>query len=134
MEKPKPSAQIQINAYLTKLAPDLQETIAKIRDLMLGLSPNIAEQIKWNSPSFYYTGQMQPFDPKTYKSDIMVCNVHRGKLLLVFPTGAKVKDNMQGKDYPDGRKIITITDLADLKTKEASLIQLIKNWLQLINE
>ncbi|UOQ53538.1 hypothetical protein [Hymenobacter cellulosivorans] len=54
--------------------------------------PAVAEQIKWNSPSFYYTGLIAPFDPKEYRRDIVVVNLHRGHALLVFATDATIPD------------------------------------------
>ncbi len=75
---------------------------------------------------------MEAFDPKTYKRDILVCNLHRGKILLVFPTGAKVADECNGKNYADGRKTIEIKDLADLKAKEQLIEHIVRNWLALV--
>jgi hypothetical protein len=111
----------QLDELISKLESPLKETVWYLRSLVLKIDPEIAEQIKWNSPSFYYTGAMKPFDAKEYKRDLLVLNLNRGKVLLVFPTGAKIKDQLKGKDYPDGRKIITIEDLADVKAKANDL-------------
>ncbi|TKC05571.1 DUF1801 domain-containing protein [Pedobacter polaris] len=124
----------QVEELISKLDLDIRETVQTIRAIILATDPEINEQVKWNSPSFYYTGAMKPFDPKEYKRDIVVCNLHRGKILLVFPTGAKVKDKLKGKDYPDGRKIITINGLADVKTKQKDLQQVIKDWLAMVEK
>jgi hypothetical protein len=35
---------------------------------------------------------MKPFDPKEYKREIIVMNLFKGRIMLVFPSGAKVKD------------------------------------------
>lgn len=58
---------------------------------------------------------MKPFDPKEYKRDIVVMNLHKGKILLVFPTGARINDGtgiLEGK-YTDGRRVVIITDMND---------------------
>ncbi len=131
---PKPTPPEQVTAYIDQLDPNTKATVTYIRKLILSIDPIIAEQIKWNSPSFFYTGAIKAFDPKEYKRDLLVCNLHRGKILLVFPTGSKVKDQLKGKDYPDGRKIITINDLADVKAKEQQLKQVVIDWLNLVEK
>ena len=130
----KPTAEEQVTAYIDQLDANTKPTVTYIRQLMLSIDPTIAEQIKWNSLSFFYTGAIKAFDPKAYKRDILVCNLHRGKILLVFPTGSKVKDQLNGKDYPDGRKIITVNDLADVKAKEIQIRQVVIDWLNLVEK
>jgi len=130
----KPTAEEQVTEYIDQLEANTKATVIYIRQLILNIDPTIAEQIKWNSPSFFYTGPIKAFDPKEYKRDILVCNLHRGKILLVFPTGSKVKDQLKGKDYPDGRKIITINDLADLQAKEKQLKQVVLDWLNMVEK
>lgn len=122
----------EIEQLITKLDSPIKETVIYIRDFVLGINPLLAVQVKWNSPSFYYTGEMQAFDPKTYQRDLLVLNINRGKILLIFPTGAKIEDQVGGKNYPDGRKIIAVNDLADVKSKEDGLKAIVKDWLSLI--
>ncbi len=50
----------------------------------------MGERIKWNNPSFYYTGEMKLFDPKEYKREIIVFNLYKRRILLVFPSGQKL--------------------------------------------
>ncbi len=122
----------QVDELISTLESSLKETVIYLRATILATDASIAEQIKWNSLSFYYTGEMKPFNPKTYQRDIVVCNIHRDKLRLVFPTGAKVTDLLKGKDYPDGRKIISIDHLTDAKAKEKELQHVIRKWLALV--
>jgi hypothetical protein len=56
--------------------------------------------------------------------------------LLVFPSGAKVNDEsglLQG-DYKDGRRIIILKDMKDVKSKEKALQNVIKEWLKLVDK
>ena len=130
MAKEKLTAPEQVRELVQKLPAGERALMEQIIPMFLGVDPLISEQVKWNSVSFYYGGEMAPFDPKQYKRDIVVCNLHRGKLLLVFPTGADIKTELNGKDYPDGRKIISIEHLDDLQQKSDGLIKLIKDWLE----
>jgi len=122
--------------HIQKLDMATRNIVTVIRNIILSTDKQIGERIKWNSPSFYYTGEMKPFDPKEYKRDIVVMNLHKGRILLVFPSGAKVKDGLgllEG-DYKDGRRTVTIKDMEDVKTKEKSLQKIIHQWLKLVEK
>lgn len=126
----------QVDAHISKLDAALQPTIEYIRQSILSIDPEIGERIKWNNPSMYYTGEMKPFDPKEYKREIVVFNLHNGRIMLVFPSGAKVNDTsglLEGK-FTDGRKIATFSNLEDMKAKEKDLQSIIKKWLSLIEK
>ena len=126
----------QVSQHIKKLDPSIAPTVEAIRKIILDTDKEIGEQIKWNSPSFYYTGEMKPFNPKEYKRDIAVMNLHKGNILLVFPTGAKVKDTtglLEG-DYTDGRRLVRFKDINDVKAKTKALQTVIKEWLKLIDK
>lgn len=131
-KQPSLSDQELVTQHIQKLAPDLRAVVEYIRQFILKIDPSIGEQIKWNNPCFYYTGEMKAFDPKEYKREIVVMNLFKGRIMLVLPSGAKIKDTsglLQG-DYKDGRRTITFADLADVKAKEKHLKKIIQNWLQ----
>src|SRR6186713_2218583 len=123
----------QVTAHIKKLDPSLGEIIETIRQIILKTDKEIGEHIKWNNPSFYYTGEMKPFDPKEYKRDIIVMNLFKERIMLVFPGGAKVNDTsglLEG-DYKDGRRTVVFKDMADVKAKEKVLQEVIGKWLKL---
>ena len=121
----------QVAAHIGSLEPGIREIVESIRTIIVGTSKEIGERIKWNNPSFYYTGEMKPFDPKEYKREIAVFNLFKGRIMLVFPSGAKVKDSagLLTGDYADGRRVIVFADLKDVKAKEKALKEVIKDWL-----
>lgn len=132
----KLSDEEQVAAHIAKLDPALGKIIKTIRKIILSTDKEIGERIKWNNPSFYYTGEMKPFDPKEYKREIVVFNLYKGRIMLVFPSGAKVKDStglLEG-DYKDGRRITVFKDLKDVKAKEKALQKVIKEWLTLVDK
>jgi uncharacterized protein YdhG (YjbR/CyaY superfamily) len=43
-----------VTNFIQKLEPKLAEIIEEIRQIILGTDNTIDEQIKWNSPSFFY--------------------------------------------------------------------------------
>ncbi|HLG40248.1 MAG TPA: DUF1801 domain-containing protein [Chitinophagaceae bacterium] len=130
------SDQEQVTFHIQKLEPQLERIVQYLRTVILSTDKEIGERIKWNNPSFYYTGKMKPFDPKEYKREIIVFNLFKGRIMLVFPSGAKVNNSsglLEG-DYKDGRRIIIFKDMDDIKSKEKALQKIIKGWLKLVEK
>jgi hypothetical protein len=125
----------QVTQHIQKLEPALGKIIENIRQIILSTDKEIGEQIKWNNPSFYYNGEMKSFDPKEYKRDLIVMNLHKGRIMLVFPSGAKVNDTsglLEG-DYKDGRRLVIFKDMKEVKEKQKTLQAVIKKWLKLVD-
>lgn len=132
----KLSDKEQVTEHIKKIAPALGKIIQTIRRIILSTDKEIGERIKWNNPSFYYTGEMKPFDPKEYKREIVVMNLYKERIMLVFPSGAKVKDDsglLEG-DYKDGRRITIFSDMKDVKSKEKALQKVIKEWIKSVDK
>ena len=132
----KLSDEEQVTEHIKKLEPAVSEIVETLRKIILSTDKEIGERIKWNNPSFYYTGAMKPFDPKEYKREIIVMNLFKGRIMLVFPSGGKVKDasGLLEGDYKDGRRITIFKDLEDVKSKEKILQKVIKEWLKFIEK
>lgn len=124
-----------VTSYIETLDPAFADIMKAVRQLVLKTDKNLAEYIKWNVPSFYYAGNMKPFDPKEHQRDLMVSNFRqKNHVLFVLPSGAKVNDTsglLEG-NYTDGRRLIKIYSVEDFKKKEKALQNIIKKWLQLI--
>ncbi len=128
------SDQEQVAIHIGKLEPAIAEIITYIRKVVLNTSAEIGERIKWNNPSFYFTGEMAPFDPKEYKREIIVMNLYKGRIMLVWPSGAKLKNDhkiLEG-DYKDGRRLLVFNDLDDVKSKETILQKMLLEWISLV--
>jgi len=135
-KKIKLSASEMVTEHIQKLGKPYSDTIETIRQIILSVDKEIGEQIKWNSPSFFYKGVMKTFDPKEYKRDIVVVNFRNNKILLVFPTGAIInnKSGLLEGDYKDGRRLVNFTDLNDVKAKEKALKNVLRQWLNLVEK
>jgi hypothetical protein len=136
MAKPTLTDQQQVTAHIQKLDPAIRDVVETLRQIILNTDTEIGEYIKWNNPSFYYTGEMAPFDPKEYKRDMIVMNLHKNRIMLVFPSGAKVDDTtglLEG-DYKDGRRLVTFKDMNDVKDRTTALQGVIKKWLALVEK
>jgi hypothetical protein len=126
----------QVSAHIQKLEPEIGKIIETLRQIILNADVQISERIKWNNPSFYYSGEMKPFDPKEYKREIIVMNLHKNRIMLVWPSGAKIKFNtglLEG-DYTDGRRLIIFKDMDDVLSKKKELQEAIKEWISLVDK
>lgn len=126
----------QVTAHIQKLAPAISDMVQLLRDIILSTDSEVGERIKWNNPSFYYTGEMPPFDPKEYKRDMIVFNLYKNRVMLVFPSGARIGDTtglLQG-DYADGRRTIVFTDMQHIAAQKDTLQNAIRKWLQLVEK
>jgi hypothetical protein len=124
-----------VTDFIKKLDTSFGNMVETIRQVILNTSPDIAEQIKWNSPSFFYSGDMKAFDPKEYKRDIIVLHTRKNIALLIFPTGAVVTDSagiLEG-NYTDGRRMVTFKTMDEVKAKTDDLRKVITQWLALID-
>lgn len=133
MEKDREDPK-SVTELIQKLNPEFGKLVETVRQLILASDKAIGERVKWNSPSFFYTGDMQPFDPKEYKRDIAVMNLRQGRVLLVMPTGARINDTsgfLEGT-YTDGRRTITFDTLDDVKKKASDLQVILSKWMDLI--
>jgi hypothetical protein len=135
--KTKLTHREQIQQFYSNTDHPLKDVMLRLHGIIMETDPEIGDHIKWNSPAFYYSGEMAPFDPKEYKRDIVVYNIHKkDEILLIFPTGAKVNDKtglLEGK-FTDGRKTCRFTSMEDLQAKENKLITVIKQWLALVEK
>ena len=132
--KAKLTDEEQVSEHIQKLEPAVGQVVETLRQMILSTDPEIGERIKWNNPSFYYTGEMVEFDPKEYKRDMIVMNLHKGRIMLVFPSGAKVNDQsgLLGGDYKDGRRIAIFKDMEEVQAKQGALQKVIEDWLELV--
>jgi hypothetical protein len=136
MAKSTLSDQAQVDAHIATLDPTIAPIIEALRKIILSTDKTIGEHIKWNNPCYYYTAEMKPFNPKEYKREIVVFNLYKGRVMMVFPSGARVNDTtgfLTG-EYKDGRRIAVIEDLKDAKAKKKVLQAVIREWLRTIDK
>jgi len=136
MEKAKLTDSEQVTEHISKLPQNIQPAVEYLRQVILSIDKEINEHIKWNSPAFYFSGEMKPFDPKEYKRDILVMNLRNNKIMCILPTGMKIVNNtaiLEGK-FTDGRKTINFNSFDDIKAKEQLIRDTLTEWLNLIEK
>ena len=133
---PKLSDEEQVQQHIDALDPDVKAVVTALRSIILETDKEIGEQVKWNNPCSYYMGRMAPFDPKEYKREIAVFNLFKNRIMLVFPSGAKVNDTsglLEGS-YQDGRRTAIFKDLDHVNAQKKNLQAVIRQWLALVEK
>jgi hypothetical protein len=103
--------------------------IEYLRALILGVDPEITEQVKWNAPSFSYDGE-----------DRVTFQLRSQDVQLVFHRGAAAREDTESFSFPDDtglmqwksddRAVVAFKDLADAKANEQALNDLVKRWIK----
>ncbi|AKT42502.1 DUF1801 domain-containing protein [Chondromyces crocatus] len=118
-----------VTAFLDQLDHPLKKEIHVVRQLILGVSPEIREEIKWNAPSFRTTEHFATFNLRT-----------QDRVRLILHTGAKAKKPAQQKgriEDPEGllewlaedRCLVTLISSADIESKRAALEAILSAWI-----
>jgi hypothetical protein len=122
-----------VELFMQELDHPLKSELEAIRQLILGVSPEIREGIKWNSPSFRTTDWFATM------------NVHgrdgRPRIRLVLHTGANVKASATtGLKITDpsgllkwlakDRCLVEIDDAKDLRVKQGALRRILRAWVE----
>jgi hypothetical protein len=129
----KSSEPDKVDEFMERLAHPLTDVVGALRQIILAADPEIGEEIKWNAPTFFYTGAMKPSDPKQYKRYLVVFNLFKKDCIrLVFWGGAKVNDKsgfLEG-DYADGMRLALFRSMQDVKSKKKVLQYTLREQLK----
>ncbi|MDP1726245.1 MAG: DUF1801 domain-containing protein [Bacteroidota bacterium] len=126
----------KVNLYMENLKYPLFDLAQYMRTFILSIDKKIGEGIYWNVPTFYFTGKMNPFEPKEYKRYIVGFNFYQQDTLrVIFLKGANATDptGLLEGDYKDGRRITTFRSIEDFKSKEKEFKKIIKQLVKLMD-
>ena len=123
------TSSADVERYLTELRHPLKQGVLQLRAAILASQLDITEHIRWNAPSFRYSGQ----DRVTFRLQ------PRAQLQLIFHRGAKVRADTAGFafDDPSGlmtwpapdRAVVDFPDLAAVTAREAQVVALVDRWM-----
>jgi hypothetical protein len=122
----------EVAAFLSELDHPLKKEIDTVRRVILDVSPEIREGIKWNGPSF--------------RTSEYFATIHlrsRDGVQLIFHKGAKVKDNAtKSVKIPDpegliqwlatDRCLVTLGAGKDLAARKTALQAIVREWIRQI--
>jgi uncharacterized protein YdeI (YjbR/CyaY-like superfamily) len=122
----------KVDEFMNHLNHPLVDVVKYLRKVILSIDVRIGEGIYWNAPTFYYTGKMEPFEPKEYKRYLVGFVFNKQDCVrLVFLRGGLIEDEsglLEG-DYKDGRRLATFKNIEEVKNKESALKNILSKLL-----
>ena len=123
---PPAKATAEVDAFTAGLEHPLKADLVAVRRIILGVSTEIGEAIKWNAPSFRTT---EFFATTNLRS--------RDRLQLIFHLGAKKRAGLKAfkiadpaglaKWLGDDRCLVTIGDVA---ANQTALEAIVRQWIK----
>ena len=111
----------EVEEYLKKKDHPMDAEIRRVREIILNVSEEIEETIKWSAPTFMYKGNMASF--------FMNAKKH---VSLMFHKGAFIKDTT-GLLQGDGKEARTakFSDMAHIQVRRKDLESVVRAWIAL---
>jgi uncharacterized protein YdhG (YjbR/CyaY superfamily) len=114
----------KVDELLSNLDHPLKAEVQVVRDLIKGVNSEIAEEWKWNAPSFSYKGQ--------YLVTFNLWEKNRIHLVFHNPQIVNVKSALLEGDYPT-RRMSYFANMADIEAKRLELARVLTELIQLID-
>lgn len=122
-----------VGTFLRELDHPLKPQIEAVREIVLGVGPEIREGIKWNSPSFRTQDYFATLNLRAKDG--------KDRVWLILHKGAKVKDNStKGMKIADpagllewltkDRCLVTFSDGKDIQAKRSALRIIVREWIR----
>lgn len=111
-----------VDAFLLQLTHPLKAEIEAVRAI-INANPKIAEQIKWNAPSFFYVDDLATIHVKAQQ------HVH---LIFHHPAIVKIKSAFLEGDYKD-RRMMYFENMKEVKARKKELARIIQELVELMN-
>jgi uncharacterized protein YdhG (YjbR/CyaY superfamily) len=112
----------EVNAFMQQLQHPLKAEIEAVRTI-IKLNKIIAERVKWNAPSFFYTDDLATIHVKAKQ------HVH---LIFHHPAIVKIKSDFLEGDYKD-RRMMYFENMQEVKARKKELIRIIKELVDLMS-
>lgn len=114
----------KVDEFLKARKHPLTKEIQLIRETILQTSDKINEDIKWNTPTFIYKGNIASFFMNSKK-----------QVSLMFHKGAFIPDKY-GILEGDGKevRVMRFPDINDINTKKKAIQGIIKEWIKMMDK
>ena len=108
--------------------------VERVRQMILGASPEVVEEVKWNSPSFRTTEHFATFNLRA-----------KDQVRLILHTGAKSKvPAPRQEEIPDpkgllqwlgpDRCVVTFRSEDDVVANQGALVKILRAWVKQMRE
>jgi hypothetical protein len=110
-----------VNAFMKELEHPLKAEIETVRAIIKA-NPKIAERIKWNAPSFFYTDDLATIHVKAQQ------HVH---LIFHHPAIVKIRSKFLEGDYKD-RRMMYFENMKEVNARKKELTRIITELVDLM--
>ncbi len=121
-EAKKAASTAAVHQFMKKLKHPFKAEVELMRKIIKGVNRDVAEEIKWNAPSFSYKGEY-----------LVTFNLwEKGHVHLVFhnPMISRVKSKLLEGDY-EHRRMAHFSGKSDIKAKQTALVKALKDLIKL---
>jgi hypothetical protein len=121
----------EVADFLRALDHPLKPEIELVRKLILDVSPEIREGIKWNAPSFRTSDSFATFNLRARDGEQRVWIIlHLGSKPHSGTAKGKIKDPTGLLEWlADDRCVVKFKDAQDIKAKRAALQKIVREWI-----
>jgi uncharacterized protein YdhG (YjbR/CyaY superfamily) len=112
----------KVDEFLANLSHPFKAEVEALRSIIKGVDPNIAEEVKWNAPSFNYKGE--------YLVTFNLRETERIHLVFHNPKIPEVKHALLEGNYKD-RRMMYFADMHEIRAKKNELEKILKQLIKL---
>lgn len=110
-----------VDAWLERTSNPQKALMQAVRRVLVTADRRIAEEIKWQAPTFVYKGNIASFMPRATKF-----------VGLMFHKGAEISGNFPGlTGSGTAARTFRIENSADLHAKSGELVAIMRTWCDL---
>ena len=132
--KPSAGASSDVATFLASKAHPLEAEINALRELMLGMSASIREEIKWNSVSFCNANDFFATVHLRSQTSLQLILFTGIKKKATAETGVPVEDpaDLIEKWLAKDRCLVSLGAGSDFKAKQAAFRALAQAWIRFV--
>jgi len=118
-----------VGAYMDRLDHPHANAVQRLRALVLGVDPTIAEGVKWNAPSWRTREYFATTQLRTKTGIGLV--LHLGAKAHALPeAGLQIEDPEGLLRWPAAdRALMMFADLADVEAREEAVRAVLRQWI-----
>lgn len=121
--KPKVKKEASaVEKFMKNLDHPFKAEVEVVREIIKKVNKDIAEEIKWNAPSFSYKGE--------YLVTFNLWEKKRIHLVFHNPMISKIKSKLLEGDY-EHRRMTYFADMKEIKAKKTDLEKVLKDLIKL---
>ena len=110
----------EVDTWMAKYNNPMKPVVERIREIILGADSRITEVIKWQTPTFFYKGNLVSFQPRAKRF-----------ASLLFHTGALIEGDFPSLEGGEQTaRYVRFADLEEVASKEGELRRIVVAWCE----